>query len=191
MRLNLGCGFRKLDGWVNVDSAAACAPDQVADLDVFPWPWADDAVDEVFMSHVLEHLGATTVAYLQVFREVYRVCRHDARVTIIVPHPRHDTFLNDPTHVRAVTRDGLLMFSQAENRRWAELGAANTPLGLYIGVDFALEKTEHQLDSRWEQALAAGKVSQVALAEAMLSQNNVIRQTTFTLRVVKNERRSV
>ena len=185
MKLNLGCGFRKLDGWVNVDSAPACQPDQVVDLELMPWPWATSSVEEVLMVHVLEHLGATSVAYLNIFCELFRICRPGARLTVIVPHPRHDTFLNDPTHVRAVTKDGLLMFSQAENRRWAELGAANTPLGLYMGVDFALERTEHQLDARWEKRMQTGEVTQEILSEAMLSQNNVIRQTTFTLRVVK------
>ena len=33
MRFNLGCGFNKCDGVVNVDRFADCAPDEVVDLE--------------------------------------------------------------------------------------------------------------------------------------------------------------
>ncbi len=72
MRLNLGCGFNKRDGFVNVDIGEHCAPDVVHDLERTPWPWDDSAVGEIYMSHVLEHLGATTDVYFAVLREMYR-----------------------------------------------------------------------------------------------------------------------
>ena len=112
MRLNLGCGFNKSTGYVNVDSSKLCAPDVLHNLEQTPWPWEDSSVDEIVMRHVLEHLGATTDVYFSVLREMYRVCRPDARITIVVPHPRHDDFLHDATHVRAVTLEGLSMFSR-------------------------------------------------------------------------------
>jgi predicted SAM-dependent methyltransferase len=59
MKLNLGCGLYKLDGFRNVDKFAACDPNEVVDLEVFPWPWADDSVDEVVMSHVLMIFSTT------------------------------------------------------------------------------------------------------------------------------------
>ena len=37
MRLNLGCGNSKIPGWTNVDKIGACSPDQVVDLEAFPW----------------------------------------------------------------------------------------------------------------------------------------------------------
>lgn len=186
LRLNLGCGLRKYPGFLNVDKYPECAPDQAVDLEAFPWPWPDDSVAEVRMIHVLEHLGATTATYLGIMRELWRVCRHDAEVLIVVPHPRHDSFLNDPTHVRPVTGDGLRMFSQTENRRWQAAGAANTPLGLYLGIDFELRSTQLELDPRWRARLDAGEVSREAIFEAMLRENNVVRQATYVLRAIKD-----
>jgi predicted SAM-dependent methyltransferase len=57
MKLNLGCGFNKLDGFVNVDKQAACQPDMVLDLERLPWPFEDASVSEVAAFHVLEHLA--------------------------------------------------------------------------------------------------------------------------------------
>jgi hypothetical protein len=188
LRLNLGCGQRKFPGYLNVDKYPECGPDQVVDLEHFPWPWPDDSVAEVRLIHVLEHLGASTAIYLGILRELWRVCRHGAEVHIVVPHPRHDSFLNDPTHVRPVTGDGLRMFSQAENRRWQAEGAANTPLGLYLGIDFELVSTQLELDPRWQQRLDAGETTREAIFEAILRENNVVRQATHLLRAIKGER---
>ena len=33
MKLNLGCGFDKREGWLNVDSFAECQPDQFLDIE--------------------------------------------------------------------------------------------------------------------------------------------------------------
>ena len=46
--------------------------------------------------------------------------------------------IDDPTHVRIVTPRSLTLFDQELNLQWAEAGAANTTLGLYLGIDFVL-----------------------------------------------------
>jgi len=185
MRLNLGCGFDKRAGFVNVDKMAACAPDQVVDLERLPWPWADDSAAEVVLRHTLEHLGATTDGYLGIIRELWRICRHGAEVTITVPHPRHDSFLNDPTHVRAVTPQGLELFSQAKNREWQAKGLANTPLGIYLGVDFAVQSVQAAPDEPWAGRLQRGEIKPAELQQAMRQFNNVIAETTTVLRAIK------
>src|ERR1700759_3070833 len=159
MKLNLGCGNKRMAGWHNVDMMAACKPDEVTDLEHLPWPWADNSVEEVLLSHVLEHLGQSPNIYLGIMKELYRVCRAGAKITIIVPHPRHDFFLHDPTHVRPVTPEGLNMLSQAANRRLIARGAANTPLGIYLGIDLAVESAEFDLDSRWLDRLRRGEIT--------------------------------
>jgi len=185
MRLNLGCGFDKRPGFVNVDKMPACAPDQVVDLERLPWPWPDDAAEEVVLRHTLEHLGATPELYLGIMRELWRVCRNGASIAITVPHPRHDHFLNDPTHVRAVTPQGLELFSQAKNREWQAKRIANTPLGLYLGIDFAIRSVNFAPDEPWAGRLQRGEIAAAELQQAMRQLNNVIAETTIVLAAVK------
>jgi hypothetical protein len=185
MRLNLGCGFNKRAGFVSVDSSAHCEPDILHDLEEFPWPWADSSVEEIVMRHVLEHLGATAEVYFGVLREMYRVCRHDARITVVVPHPRHDDFLHDATHVRAVTLEGLSMFSRKNCEQWIAAGNANTPLAFIAGVDFEIAESEVTLEEPWKSKFDLGKISRTDLILALRQYNNVAKELKAVLRVVK------
>ena len=185
MRLNLGCGQDKREGWTNVDKMAAAAPDEVVDLEVLPWPWAESSIEEVAMKDVLEHLGADTDIYLGIIKELYRVCQHDASIQIIVPHPRHDTFLGDPTHVRPITPQGLELFSKRRNREWAEKGNANTPLGLYLDVDFELDNVNMVPATGWRERLMRQEINMDDLMQAERMYNNVILETHIDLRIVK------
>lgn len=185
MRLNLGCGNRRINDWVNVDKIATCNPDQIVDLEKFPWPWPDNSVDEIMLSHVLEHLGAATEIYLGIIKELYRVCRDGALIRINVPHPRHDHFLGDPTHVRAIIPDGLWLFSQEQNRNWIAQGAANTPLGIYLGVDFAITSVNMGLDEPWRGRFERGEILPKDLEHAARSYNNVVMEIAIEMRAIK------
>jgi|GEM_PF-1906114 len=39
LKLNIGCGFNKIDGYVNVDAFPDCSPDVLWDLETTPWPF--------------------------------------------------------------------------------------------------------------------------------------------------------
>jgi hypothetical protein len=185
MKLNLGCGTRKFPGWLNVDSNAACEPDQVVDLEKIPWPWPSDYADEVLLSHVLEHLGSTPSRYLEIIQELYRVCCNGAKITIMVPHPRHDFFLNDPTHVRPITVDSLALFSQKENRNTTGGGFGNTPLGIYTGVDLEIVHFTQILDETWRPRFARGEVSESEINQAARQYMNVFVETRVELKAIK------
>lgn len=185
MKLNLGCGNSRLDGWINVDREAVLKPDQIWDLERTPWPWADSSVDEILLIHVLEHLGQQTNTFLAIIKELWRVCRHDARITIEVPHPRHDSFLSDPTHVRPILPSMLALFDQSLNREWVERKLSNTSLGLILGVDFRVESFSHLPAEPWRSRLAAGEIDRATIEEAYNRFNNVIEVVTIHWRVVK------
>lgn len=146
LKLNLGCGHRHMTGYVNVDVSSSCDPDLVWDLENTPWPFADDSVDTVFMSHVLEHVGQEPETFIRIIQELYRVSVNGAVTRIIVPDPSHWNFHADPTHVRPVTFDLLMKFSKALNRQWISEKKADTPFALMYDVDFSLSNFEIVMD---------------------------------------------
>lgn len=80
MKLNLGCGHMRLEGFVNVDLAGS---DQDVDLSVFPWPWGDYTVEGIVASHILEHF---TKGDAYVFMaECYRILEPFGNLHIAVP----------------------------------------------------------------------------------------------------------
>ncbi|MBO89251.1 MAG: hypothetical protein CMP14_06990 [Rickettsiales bacterium] len=186
MKLNLGCGNHKIDNFINVDKFVHCEPDEVVDLESFPWPWIDNSADEVVMSHILEHLGQDTNVYFAIIKELYRVCCDGAEVRIAVPHPRHDDFLNDPTHVRAVTVEGLAMFSKKACDDFVIQKAANTPLAHILEVDFEMEDMKFTLEQPWLSKVQSGVMGDTELLLAIRQYNNVIKETSVKLRVHKN-----
>ena len=185
MKLNLGCGSDKRPGYVNADVSPECNPDKVVDLESFPWPFDDSCANEIVLSHVLEHLGAIPSVFLGVMKELYRVCKHQALLHIIVPHPRHDEFLYDPTHVRAILPETFQLFSKTRCEDWRARGVSNTPLALICGVDFEIEKVSIDLDPIWVERAQTGQVSQEDIQAAMLRENNVVKQFHIQLRVLK------
>ena len=81
-KLNLGSGSFYKDGYVNVDLSAGAKPDVIHDLDVVPYPFADDEFDLVEADHCLEHLSDPFAA----MREIHRITRNGGAVRIRVPH---------------------------------------------------------------------------------------------------------
>ncbi|MBI3444572.1 MAG: hypothetical protein HY055_04270, partial [Magnetospirillum sp.] len=123
--------------------------------------------------------------FLGIMQELWRICRHEAEIEITVPHPRHDYFLWDPTHVRPITWEGLDCFNQDKNRQRIASGAANTPLGLQLGIDFRITKVAHTLDEYWRQRLAGGEMSNAEVEFHARHYNNVVAETQINLVAIK------
>ena len=82
MKINLGCGDKKMSGYVNVDVCGD--PDLRFDLSHFPWPFEDNSVDEVFSEHFLEHVED----YDKTVSEIHRILRVGGVNHFKVPHFR-------------------------------------------------------------------------------------------------------
>jgi len=82
LKIHLGCGEKKKAGYSNVDLFGE--PDVRCDLNVFPWPWADNSVDEIFCEHWLEHVDN----YEKTMLEVYRILKPNGIFHAKVPHFR-------------------------------------------------------------------------------------------------------
>jgi hypothetical protein len=185
MKLNLGCGFSRPDGFIHVDLYKECNPDVVHDLEVFPWPFESNTVQEILMNHSLEHLGHKPDTFLSIMKELYRVCENNAKIQINVPHPRHDHFIADPTHVRAITPLTLELFDLELNKHWQKINAANSPFAIYLGVNFKLISTQITLEQDYLDKFQAKKISNGELMNLLKERNNVASEYRFTLKVIK------
>lgn len=96
LRLDLGCGKNKVNGFTGVDNIKFDGVDVVWDLRKTPWPWKDGHVEEVHCSHFVEHL--TREEWVPFFNELYRVLKIGGKARIITPHWSHDCAYGDPTH---------------------------------------------------------------------------------------------
>ena len=95
MKLNLGSGGCPLKGYCNIDiSLKAADLGCVCDLDRTPWPFSDASVDEIRMSHCLEHLANHNAA----MREAYRILKPGSSAFVSVPHFTWQLAYADPTH---------------------------------------------------------------------------------------------
>jgi hypothetical protein len=183
LRLNLGCGMDRLDGYVNVDRHGKY--DVQHDLEVLPWPWPDHSVSEILLKHVLEHLGRDPSVYLEIMKELYRVCHDGATIRIVVPHHRHEYFYNDPTHVRPVTAEGMGLFSQRLNREWIAAGFSHSPLAIQLGVDFELTEVALKPSELWSRLHPQVPVDTAQLIQQSALYNNLIQEVQMTLKAVK------
>ena len=184
LKLNLGCGEKRIPGYINVDKYGS--PDIKHDLESFPWPWETNSVSDILLIHVLEHLGKDVEIYFGIFKEMYRICNHGAKIKIIVPHFRHQFFYDDPTHVRVVTPLGLQLFSKKQNKIWVEKGAANSPLGLYLDIDFELRQTIIKPSEDWFRLHPDKNVDVKLLQQEANIYNNLIEQYDMLIEVIKN-----
>lgn len=186
MRLNLGCGFNKPDGFLHVDMFEECQPDVVHNLETFPYPFEDNSVDEILFNHSLEHIGQQPSVFLRVVQEVYRICKDEALVNINVPHPRHDNFLSDPTHVRAITPMTLQLFDLDLNKHWQKIKAANSPFAIYLGVNFKLLSANISIDQTYLDQLNSNTITHDELQVLIKERNNVATEYRFTWKAMKN-----
>jgi len=137
---------------------------------------------------VLEHLGQATATFFAIVKEMYRVVRHGGQVLIVVPHPLHNSFLTDPTHIRAFTPDTFLMLSRARNLDWVERRVNVTMLALMLDVDFEPMAINNIYDKHWAEKLKKGEVTELELRDIARSQFGVVREIRARLMVDKSGR---
>ena len=186
IKLNLGSGSKKKEGFINLDKYKTFEPDIVHDLEKFPYPFEDNSVDQILLSHVLEHLGSNSSIFNLIMQELYRICKNGSIIDIIVPHPRNDDFISDPTHVRPITDLLLSLYDKELNLQWTKNGAANSPLALIHNVNFKIIKKTLFLEKDYEKKFNAGTITREELDKDIKLYNNVVKQNHFTLKVIKS-----
>tara|TARA_R100000656_G_C3905045_1_gene119617 strand:- start:49 stop:645 length:597 start_codon:yes stop_codon:yes gene_type:complete len=187
LNLNLGSGSKRIEGFINLDKFDTFNPDIVHDLEIFPYPFKDSSVDKIILSHVMEHIGQTPDIFNSIMRELYRICKNQAIMDIAVPHPRHDDFLADPTHVRPITVLGLSLYDKEKNRQWKKENQAYNLLGLIHNVNFKIIDVRYDVTKDYIKMLKEKKITQEKLFEMIERYNNIVKQIFIQLKVIKDE----
>ena len=78
VRLHLGCGRKKLDGWINCDLYGSDM-----DIDIRKLPFDDNSVDEIMAIHVCEHFYIHDI--LKVLKEWRRVLKPQGKMVLELP----------------------------------------------------------------------------------------------------------
>lgn len=105
LKIDLGCGGSKREGFVGLDSVNGPGVDHVLDLTRDRFPFDDATVDHVFSSHFLEHIGPPN----HIFQEIARVCRDGATIEIWTPYAfSNDAFIYG--HITFLTEEPWLHF---------------------------------------------------------------------------------
>lgn len=95
IKLDIGCGKNKKQGFIGVDQYQMEGVDKVMDVRK-KWPWKNDSVSEVHCSHFIEHLTANERVHF--LNELYRVMKKGSKCTLIAPHWASNRAYGDPTH---------------------------------------------------------------------------------------------
>jgi SAM-dependent methyltransferase len=80
-QLHLGCGDRRVEGWLNVDLRGS---EHDVDLACGRLPWADGQFDAVVSQHLAEHLELES-ELIPLLREVHRVLRPGGELWLSTP----------------------------------------------------------------------------------------------------------
>ena len=81
MKIELGCGDRKKLEYFGLDRKKLPGVDKVCDFNK-KLPLKDNSVDTLYSAHTIEYVNDLD----HIFSEIYRVCKKNAVVEIIVPH---------------------------------------------------------------------------------------------------------
>lgn len=114
IRLNLGCGRRKIDGWINIDVREEVTPDLVLDIENAGLPFEDSSVSEIRAFDFLEHVHQDMVVF--VMEEIWRVLEPGGKFEHFTPSTDGRGAFQDPYHVSYWNANSWLYWCNAEYR---------------------------------------------------------------------------
>jgi SAM-dependent methyltransferase len=108
MILNLGSGKKLYPDALNVDITEGRG-DIVQDLGVFPWQWADNSIDGIHASHILEHFHDTKGFLL----ECHRILKPGGFLRLVLPHASNVSAVGHLGHYRTFAYSSMTSYLEA------------------------------------------------------------------------------
>lgn len=83
LRLNMGCGSNKIEGFLNIDAFAGNKPDLILDITKEQLPFVPNLVDEIVFFHCIEHIEEKL--HDAVLEEFFRVLKPGGILLVSYP----------------------------------------------------------------------------------------------------------
>jgi len=114
-KLHLGCGRRKIPGWLNVD---VWGGEFSWDIGSGRLPWRDNVFEAAVSQHMIEHLELDSQC-IPLFKQVHRVLKPDGQLWLSCP---------DIAKIcKAYQQDQLEMFLERRHKRWPQYSLEGKP----------------------------------------------------------------
>jgi len=167
-KLDLGCGANKKFGFLGVDISPDVDADFIHDLNIYPYPFEDNSVFEIFTSHFIEHVKSIE----KFMDECWRMLVPMGMITIVAPYYSSVRAWQDPTHVRPISEMTFLYYS----KEWREV---NKLEHYNIRSNFEILNSRYYFAPDWEaRADAAREWARIHYA-------NVVQDIEVRLRAIK------
>jgi SAM-dependent methyltransferase len=102
IRLDIGCGSAKNEGFIGMDIRPLDDVDIVHDVESYPWPLPDNSVVLATCSHLVEHINPHKFGFINFMNECWRVMQPKGQLAISCPHANSHGFHQDPTHCNPI-----------------------------------------------------------------------------------------
>jgi SAM-dependent methyltransferase len=187
MKLNIGSGDKRFEGFINIDDDPHVNPDYIINLDDvnLVLPFDDNSVEEIKAIHVLEHIGD---GFIRLMQELYRVSKDGCIIDIVAPNEYHAVFYGDPTHKRPINVNVFHTLSKSKDGYLARKYEVN-----FVVADhsFNYDSMYIPMIQDFYQRKEEGKTTQqedFAFMRLMREANNVAIENVIKLEVVKYEK---
>jgi hypothetical protein len=193
-KLNMGCGFKHLDGFVNADKSSLTNPNLTIDFENIPWLGStgkakhrikDNEYDHIVAKDILEYLGKSNENFIDIIKEMYRVSNNGAIWEIQTPHWRCDASINDPTQKRVITPAMLQLFNRKHLIEQAKMGETNSYLAFEHGVDIEVCDVQFEYTKPYADRIRSGNITEDELMHSLNHLNNVALSTRILVQVHK------
>lgn len=182
-RLNMGCGYLKLNDYVNADMSELVQPDVLVDFSKQRWDqFKDDEFTHIVAKDILEHIPGD---FCNVIKEMYRITKNGGIWEIQFPHHRCDHAIDDPTHVRLLTEKTFKLFDRIFLERLHKENRSESMLAFECNVDIQVCEVQNVFIDYWLNKVKNKQLTMDTLYEIMNFNSNVVESVRLLIQVHK------
>ena len=114
MKIDLGSGYYKRDGFISIDIRPECKPDIVCDI-AQGLPFNSNSIEYVRAHDFLEHIPRDRIIF--VIEEIYRVLVPNGILDHCTPSDDGRGYAMDPTHINPMNLNSWWYYQKDEYRQ--------------------------------------------------------------------------